>query len=102
MLPPAFVPVFAGRLGSGAPQAVRAALPRRLRGSDTTVAAAQRVHQWADMWVDNAQRDRIFEMIGTHSATHHPAHSSRLDHQWTVLAAIVVGGAGLWIALLVF
>ena len=54
------------------------------------------------MWVDNAQRDRIFEMIGTHSATHHPAHSSRLEHQRTVLAAVVVGGVGLWIGLLVF
>lgn len=33
------------------------------------------------MWVNNEQRDRIFEMIGTHSAAHHPVPSARLEHQ---------------------
>ena len=71
-------------------------------GTGTTPTRGTESASLTGMWVDNAQRDRIFEMIGTHSVTHHPAHNGRLEHQRTVLAAFVVGAVGLWIVLLVF
>lgn len=67
-----------------------------------TLAAAQTVRAQTDMWVNNEQRDRIFEMIGTHSVTHHPARNARQEHQHTVVAACLVGAIGLLIAVLVF
>jgi hypothetical protein len=67
-----------------------------------TLAAAQTMHAQADMWVNNEQRERIFEMIGTHSVTHHPARDARVEHRHTVVAACLVGAIGLGIAFLVF
>lgn len=54
------------------------------------------------MWVNNEQRDRIFEMIGTHSVTYHPAHNARLEHQRVVLFACLVVVIAVWIALWAF
>lgn len=54
------------------------------------------------MWVNNEQRDRIFEMIGTHRAASHPVPSARLEHQRLSLLLWLATLIGVGIALLAF
>lgn len=58
--------------------------------------AAQRVQYSEGMWVDEAQRERIFEMIGTHSVTYHRVRNARLEHQRRVTVSLLVGAGILW------
>jgi hypothetical protein len=51
------------------------------------------------MWVDNAQRERIFEMIGAGTGTRHRAPGIRADHRWPVLAAAALGIVALGLVL---
>lgn len=48
------------------------------------------------MWVNDAQRDRIFEMIGTGSVTHHRVRNARAEHLRHVAVALILGTAVLW------
>jgi hypothetical protein len=52
------------------------------------------------MWVNNEQRDRIFEMIGTHSAAPNPVPSARLEHQRVSLVLWLATLIGVGIAVL--
>lgn len=54
------------------------------------------VQQESGMWVNEAQRERIFEMVGTHSVTHHRVRNARLEHQRRAVMAALVGAALLW------
>jgi hypothetical protein len=49
------------------------------------------------MWVNDAQRDRIFEMIGTHSVTHHRVRNARAELQRRVAIGVLLGAAVLWL-----
>jgi hypothetical protein len=48
------------------------------------------------MWADDAQRQRIFDMIGTHSVTYHRVRNARLEHQRRVTVALLLAAAVLW------
>jgi hypothetical protein len=48
------------------------------------------------MWVNDAQRERIFEMIGSHSVTYHRVRNARTEHQRRVLIALLVAAAAVW------
>lgn len=52
------------------------------------------------MWVNNEQRDRIFEMIGAHSATNHPVRSARLDQEREALLIWLAALIGVGIVVL--
>ncbi|MCC6316825.1 MAG: hypothetical protein IT361_03960 [Gemmatimonadaceae bacterium] len=49
------------------------------------------------MWVNEAQRERIFEMIGTHTVTYHRVRNARLEFQRRVAMGVLLGGALLWV-----
>ena len=49
------------------------------------------------MWVNDAQRDRIFEMIGTHSVTYHRVRNARLEFQRRVTVGVLLGAGLLWV-----
>ena len=55
------------------------------------------MHEQSGMWADDAQRERIFEMIGVHSVTHHRVRNARVEHQRRVAVAILLGSAVLWL-----
>ena len=48
------------------------------------------------MWVNEAQRERIFEMIGTHSVTYHRVRNARGEHQRRVVIGVLFSLAVLW------
>lgn len=52
------------------------------------------------MWVNDAQRDRIFEMIGTHSVTYHRVRNARNEHIRHMAIALIVGAAVFWALIL--
>jgi hypothetical protein len=51
------------------------------------------------MWADNAQRDRIFEMIGTDSVRFHVVRNARLDLQRRLVSVLLIAAAGAWIVI---
>lgn len=57
---------------------------------------ARRVREHSGMWADDAQRQRIFDMIGTHSVTYHRVRNARLEHQRRVTVALLLAAAVLW------
>lgn len=48
------------------------------------------------MWVNEAQRERIFEMIGTHTVTYHRVRNARAEHQRRVAIGVLLSLALLW------
>ncbi len=60
---------------------------------------ARSLPEQSGMWVNEAQRERIFEMIGTHSVTYHRVRNARLEHQRRLAIAVLVGAALVWVAL---
>jgi hypothetical protein len=59
---------------------------------------APRLQAGRSMWADNAQRDRIFEMIGTDTIRLLRVRNARLEHQRHLAAAVLLAAAGVWIA----
>ncbi|MGQ0647356.1 MAG: hypothetical protein ACT4P7_07270 [Gemmatimonadaceae bacterium] len=60
------------------------------------------MHEENAMWVNDAQRDRIFEMIGTNTVTHHRVRNARTEHQRRVAIAVLLGAGVLWTIVLAF
>lgn len=58
---------------------------------------ARSVQSTMAMWVNDAQRDRIFEMIGTHSVTYHRVRNARLEFQRRVTVGVLLGAGLLWV-----
>jgi hypothetical protein len=54
------------------------------------------------MWVNNEQRDRIFEMIGARSATNHPVRSARIEQEREALLIWLAALIGVGIVVLAF
>lgn len=54
---------------------------------------ARSVQTERGMWVNEEQRERIFEMIGTHSVTYHRVRNARLELQRRVAIGILLGAA---------
>lgn len=48
------------------------------------------------MWADDSQRDRIFEMIGTHSVTYHRVRNARVEHHRRLVILGLVALAVVW------
>jgi hypothetical protein len=53
------------------------------------------------MWANDAQRDRIFEMIGTHTVTFHRVRNARREHRLQMMVAALVIAALVWAAFVV-
>lgn len=58
---------------------------------------ARGMQRTTGMWVNEAQRERIFEMIGTHTVTYHRVRNARLEFQRRVAMGVLLGGALLWV-----
>lgn len=48
------------------------------------------------MWVNDAQRNRIFEMIGTHTVTYHRVRNAKLEAQRRALITGLLLAAIAW------
>lgn len=60
---------------------------------------ARSLRQQDGMWVNEAQRERIFEMIGTDTVTYHRVRNAKHEQQRRLMIALLVGAAAVWVAL---
>ena len=60
------------------------------------ITGARSLHENRAMWVNEAQRERIFEMIGTHSVTYLRVRNARAEHQRRLAIGVLLGLALLW------
>ena len=81
-------------LGRGENNGGRRSLSNRFVGG-----TARTMRDGHGMWADNAQRERIFEMIGTQTGTLHRAPGARADHPWPALVAAAAGILAVWLVL---
>lgn len=51
------------------------------------------------MWVDEAQRERIFEMVGTRSVTFHRVRNARAEQHRRLVIAGLLAAAAVWMAI---
>jgi hypothetical protein len=52
------------------------------------------------MWANDAQRDRIFEMIGTHTVTFHRVRNARLEQRRQAVVLALLSAAIIWALLI--